>query len=597
MKTIFTILISLLIYIPDLFSQSYSPEWSARFNAGESSFDLPTNMAVDSSGNVYVTGKSWGDGSDYDYSTVKYNSAGVFQWEARYNGPGNYTDIPNSIAVDKSGNVYVTGKSYSVGTNYDFATIKYNSNGIQQWVDRYNGLENLSDEAYSLAVDNSGNVYVNGTSIEGDADCTTIKYNANGIRIWVNNLWFKYGKSIKLDTDENLYVGGMTPGGNSFVIKYNSFGNEQWISTRNGELVSIEVDKNKNVYLLKESGVDKINFNGTFSWSIVRSSNETINSLRVDGSCNVYVVRTIQLSDISFKDIRTSKYDSNGVLQWNSTYNGGGNLYDAATSLTVDYSGNVYSTGYSFHIEYPSNKDFVTIKYNSSGIKQWVSKYAGPYGFEDVPVAINTDGSGNIYVTGYSYGYGTDFDYLTIKYPGSLQLNATLLIEGFYNDNVNRLNTKDTLTAYLRNTTFPYSIADSGKAVIDSLNFLCGFCFNRANSGTYYVSIKHRNSIEIWSKAGGEVFSISSPSYYNFTTSIAQAYGNNMKQKGSKYCMISGNVNQDFIIDAGDISAVENDVSAGTSGYVSTDLNGDEFVDAADLSIVENNIGVDVVTP
>lgn len=78
---------------------------------------------------------------------------------------------------------------------------------------------------------------------------------------------------------------------------------------------------------------------------------------------------------------------------------------------------------------------------------------------------------------------------------------------------------------------------------------------------------------------------------------MSQAYGSNIKQKGSKYCIISGNVNQDFIIDAGDISAVENDVSAGTSGYVSTDLNGDDFVDGDDLSNVENNVGYGVVTP
>lgn len=70
-----------------------------------------------------------------------------------------------------------------------------------------------------------------------------------------------------------------------------------------------------------------------------------------------------------------------------------------------------------------------------------------------------------------------------------------------------------------------------------------------------------------------------------------------MLQKGSKFCLYSGNVNQDFIIDAADMSAVENDDSEGVPRYVDTDLNWDNFVDSDDLSIVENNVGLEVVNP
>lgn len=588
------------------YSQSFAPEWIQRFNAVESSFDIPTNMAIDSAGNVYVTGKSWSDGSDYDYSTVKYNSSGVFLWEARYNGPGNYTDIPNSVAVDKSGNVYVTGKSYGNGTDYDYATVKYNSNGVQQWVDRYNGAGNSTDEANSIAVNDSGNVFITGTSDELNtfsshiSSCTSIKLNSGGIRNWINKYTDQngyYGKSNITDNEGNLYVGG-NGGFSSSVIKYNSYGVQQWLCSdlNFGDLKTIEVDKQKNVFMLRQSTLIKINGNGNLLWTKFPSANESFSYIRIDRSSNFYLISTIQIGGITASDISTSKYDSNGILQWKSIYNGGGNLNDLSNSLCVDSSGNVYSTGNSAYYQY--NSDFVTIKYNSSGIKQWVSKYSGPAGYEDAPSAICIDKTGNAYVTGYSYGIGTDFDYLTIKYPGSLQLNATILMEGFYNENTNRLNRKDTLTAYLRNISFPHAIVDSGKSVIDTLNFRCGFCFNNAPAGTYYIAIKHRNSIETWSKTGGEVFSKSSPVYYDFTASASQAYGSNLVLKGSRYCIFSGNINQDGIIDASDQSQVDNDSFSGLSGsFLSSDVNGDNYVDASDVGIVDNNRSVVISRP
>ena len=112
--------------------------WVARYNGPGNYTDNPVAIAVDGSGNVYVTGESSGQDA-VDYATIKYNSAGEEQWVARYNGPGNGNDRANAIAVDALGNVYVTGESLGQGTGIDYATIKYNSAGQQQWVARYNG--------------------------------------------------------------------------------------------------------------------------------------------------------------------------------------------------------------------------------------------------------------------------------------------------------------------------------------------------------------------------------------------------------------------------------------------------------------------------
>src|SRR6266487_2303589 len=124
--------------------------------------DEPTGIAVDGSRNVYVTGYS--SIPDFSsYATIKYNAFGQEEWNASYAGP-NSINFAAAIAVDYSGNVYVTGSSGSFAppTADDYATIKYNSAGQQQWVARYNSPGNSYDGATAIAVDDSGNVYVTG---------------------------------------------------------------------------------------------------------------------------------------------------------------------------------------------------------------------------------------------------------------------------------------------------------------------------------------------------------------------------------------------------------------------------------------------------
>lgn len=103
----------------------------------------------------------------------------IIDWIAAYNYPGNSVDVANALTVDHAGNVYVTGYSYGVGASRDYATIKYNKHGNQLWIERYDGPGNNSDVARALAVDNTGNVYVTGYSDElGTFSVyTTIKYD------------------------------------------------------------------------------------------------------------------------------------------------------------------------------------------------------------------------------------------------------------------------------------------------------------------------------------------------------------------------------------------------------------------------------------
>src|SRR5437667_2998477 len=135
---------------------SVQEAWVVRYNGPGNGEDDATAIAIDGKGNVYVTGTSQGSGTGYDFATIKYDSNGQKQWVARYNGPANLDDSAKAAVVDGAGNVYVTGSSTGAGSGLDCVTIKYDFTGQQQWVARYNGPANLNDGCVGIAVDVSG---------------------------------------------------------------------------------------------------------------------------------------------------------------------------------------------------------------------------------------------------------------------------------------------------------------------------------------------------------------------------------------------------------------------------------------------------------
>jgi uncharacterized delta-60 repeat protein len=423
-------------------------DWSARYNGTGNEWDDSYSIALDGAGNIYVTGYTWGSGTYEDYTTIKYNSTGTQQWVANYNGVGNDNDEAYSIAVDGSGNVYVTGYSIGDGTGADYVTIKYNSTGTQQWATAYNGPGNSTDIAYSLVIDGSGNVYVTGYSIGSGTsnDYATIKYNSSGTQQWVTRYngagnGIDVAHQIVIDGSGNTYVTGFCSGTsltstnyNYLTVKYNSSGTEQWATEFDGtasnydEAFSLAVDESGNVYvtgICTNTGLGianydyatvKYNSSGTQLWAATydgpANNNDFAQALTLDATPNVYVTGWSKGNGTNW-DYATIKYNSSGTQQWVVRYDGPANLDDVAYSLAVDGSGNVFVTGGSKAVTY---FDYATVKYNSSGTQQWVVRYNGPNMLNDNARSVILDESGNIYVTGFSNQSAFNYDYATVKY-------------------------------------------------------------------------------------------------------------------------------------------------------------------------------------
>ena len=154
--------------------------WVRSYNGLVESDDRAQKTALDSSGNVIVAGSSYGGINGRDWLIMKYSSAGVPLWTNRYNQPDNdvASGSANAVAVDGSDNVIVTGYLYD---GFNCVTIKYSGAGVPLWTNRYNGSRNYwGDFTNAVALDGSGNVFVTGGS-------ATIAYSSAGVPLWTND--------------------------------------------------------------------------------------------------------------------------------------------------------------------------------------------------------------------------------------------------------------------------------------------------------------------------------------------------------------------------------------------------------------------------
>ena len=187
-----TVLMTLLLLclVASTHAQDGTPVWTNTYNGPINGDDEARAIALDAGGNIYVTGAIFNNRSVYDtdYATIKYSPAGVMLWARLFNGPGNDTDVAYALSVDINSNVVVTGYSIGSGSGQDYETIKYSTSGVALWTNIFNGSGNGDDVATAIAVDGSGNVYVTGYSTGSGSgwDYATIKYSSAGVPLWTN---------------------------------------------------------------------------------------------------------------------------------------------------------------------------------------------------------------------------------------------------------------------------------------------------------------------------------------------------------------------------------------------------------------------------
>ena len=171
----------------------------------------------------------------------------------------------------------------------------------------------------------------------------------------------------------------------------------------------------------------------------------------------------------------------------------------------------------------------------------------------------------------------------------NLTLHLTLGIQALLNISTGVSNIKDTVLVNVRQSAAPFNVVDAYVAVIDSVSLKGIYKFYNLTNGRYYFQIIHRNSIETWSRSVGENLISGSISNYDFTTGFSKAYGNNLVQTGNKFCIYSGDINKDGLIDLNDVIIAFNDASSFKTGYVNSDLNGDGLTDLIDVVMTYNN--------
>ncbi len=215
--------------------------WTNFLTGPDSAPDASSAIATDTDGNILIGGASVGSNGYIRYATAKYSPSGTPMWTNFYSGPGNYSDKPTGIAVDKNGHAFVTGISWGTGTGFDFATVAYSSAGVPLWTNRFNGAGNDWDGATGIAVDTNGNVFVTGYAPligGGSHNFATLAYSNSGTPLWTN-IYSEMGNddepsAILVNSDGNVCVTGYSVGSGTgadyATIIYSSAG---WVLSTN----------------------------------------------------------------------------------------------------------------------------------------------------------------------------------------------------------------------------------------------------------------------------------------------------------------------------------------------------------------------------
>jgi len=444
MKKSFSLL--LLFFLSVCFS--FSQEWEWTKAAGGPAVDKVTGVATDLTGNIFVAGHFDSiitfdstrlvSAGGTDVFIAKYDADGVLLWAKQVGGQND--DFASAISVDITGNCYITGFFFIQGTSTTFGSTtiteagdadmfisKFSATGNLLWV--RNGGGKNEDASFGIATDAGGNSYVcgyfSGTALFGTTKVTSIgysdifvsKYDAAGNLVWIKSCGGAYqdeAYAVSTDVAGNCYVTGYFTGNalfsgtnlassgyfdtDVFLIKYNPSGLLVWAKraggTGNDIGYGINVAKNGSIFI---GGV----FHGTKSFGD--------NLLTRTTGSNGFLAR----------------FETNGKLTWSRTTNG--TALNEYRKVSTDAAGNCYVAGTisgdvlfgSIKITSAGGKDACITKYDAKGSLMWVLQGGGEY--DDEGMTISADQAGNCYVGG-QFSDEASFGRLKFSGWGSLDI-------------------------------------------------------------------------------------------------------------------------------------------------------------------------------
>ncbi|QQS37544.1 MAG: SBBP repeat-containing protein [Ignavibacteriales bacterium] len=432
-------------FITSTFSQ-ISFEWIKTFNGPNNGYDNLSAIALDDSGNIYVTGNA------SKCTTLKYNPLGEIQWIREYDNPDSNGVLSVGISIDNFNNVFVIGKHFQNSVGYHIPVIvKYNSDGEIIWEKEL--LIQVSWPLF-LKFDSVGNIYLVGEVYQNGNDMFVTKLNLNGNQEWYKNFDISGDHDLlwdaTIDTNGNVYLLGSIDGNilDIVTLKIDTNGETIWSQIFDGGFGDLPsaitlLDDNKNLIVVGDSDggnnllIIKYDSAGVPIWTKTFNTNGSSDhhNCRVlrDAENNIYITGACYQNGWK---ILTVKYNSDGEMQWYNMFQPPSSNIINNIFIQSGDDGKIFVAGNAGYYSIPYNiYDFITIEYNKLGELERFVKYNGTGNGDDQVSGMVSDRFGNIFVAGTSYRSGTYDDYLIIKYNPTitdLEDDKETLIEDYY---------------------------------------------------------------------------------------------------------------------------------------------------------------------
>ena len=347
-------------------------------------------LAMDVAGNAYLGGHTTGSVSGphmgfSDGLLIKFDPTGKIVWSQQF-GTSN-SESCTGVAVDKVGNVYISGNAATVSSNPDVFVAKYDTTGALLWSSQFGS--SAQDTSYGVAVDSQGNAYITGFTYgslggpsTGQMNAFLSKFDSAGTQLWsrqIGSVWGEAGRGVAVDSEDNVYISGDMAGDlsaslagyDAFLTKYDAAGSLLWS---------------------RQFGTEMYDFGY---------------GVAVDAACNAYIAGFTEgnLGGLNSgrSDAFLNKYDESGMLLWSRQI--GTAKDDASLGVTVDASGNAVITGTTFGSIGGLNQgeqDVFITKYDATGSLLWTHQ-VGSSGY-DGGHNVAIDNAGNVLVGGYTDG-------------------------------------------------------------------------------------------------------------------------------------------------------------------------------------------------